>query len=315
VVIRVVFLGTPEFAVPSLKRLIESPEVEVEGVVTQPDRRSGRGQKYDSPPVKEIAEIFGIPIRQFSSIRKDLTSIQWLRELNPDACVVVAFGQILPEAFFDFPPLGTLNVHASLLPAYRGAAPVIHTLLNGDSETGVTIMKIDAGMDTGQILSQERIEVSQEINAGSLEEQLAETGAQLLVETLLRYAKHEILPGNQDHSRATYAPRVDRKMARISWAEPARVVHNLVRAMNPRPGAYTFLRGEMIKVWRSRVSDRSTCGQNPGTITEFLPNQILVACDDGRSVGLLELQVPNRKRVNASDFANGLRLETGERFE
>jgi len=313
-VIRVVFLGTPQFAVPTLTALLDSPEIEVQAVITQPDRRAGRGRKLFPPPVKVLARNQGVPVFQFPSIRKSPEAFSLINRFNPDAGVVVAFGQILPAGFFDRPPLGTLNVHASLLPAYRGAAPIIHSLINGEEETGVTIMKIDEGMDTGPVLNREKISVPEEMTAGELEAILSEQGAALLVNTLIRYASGEIQPVEQDHNRATYAPRIGRKTARIRWEDQARAVHNRIRAMNPRPGAWSLFRGLEVKIWRSGLFPGASTAELPGTIVQVRDGLIEVACGGGTTLGLVELQMPGRKKVSASEFVNGNRLKRGERF-
>jgi methionyl-tRNA formyltransferase len=237
-----------------------------------------------------------------------------LEELNPDTCVVVAFGQILPREFFDFPPLGTLNVHASILPAYRGAAPIVHTLLNGEKETGVTIMKIDAGMDTGDILSIEKVPVSLETTAGELEDSLALLGSELLVKTLVDYASNKLAPVSQNPDLATYASMISKEMAQIDWENDSMQIHNLIRAMNPRPGAFTSFRNVEVKVWRSHPIQGDEKSNRSGSVVDICNESIIVECGGNSLLALTELQMPNRKRVSAVEFINGNRLEVLERF-
>jgi len=311
---RVAFLGTPEFAVPSLDALIQSPDHEVVCLITQPDRKAGRGQKLTPPPTKVTAQKYGVPIFQFRSLRKSPEAIAVLEKLCPDCCAVVAFGQILKPEFFDFPPCGTLNVHASLLPSYRGAAPIVHSILNGESETGATIMKIDAGMDTGDIVSRKSVRISANITAGELEDVLAREGADLLLRTLDGYLSGDLKPKPQDHSLATYAPRFDKGIAQLEWSLDASQLHNKVRAMNPWPGATFRWRGKEVKLWRTGLvaEDPSRSPHAPGSIIEIRKDSFLVQCGDVTVIALEELQLPNRNRVGAKDFLNGCQLRLGD---
>jgi methionyl-tRNA formyltransferase len=235
--------------------------------------------------------------------------------LAPDVCVVVAFGQILPAGFFDIPPLGTLNVHASILPAYRGAAPVIHAVLHGEKESGVTIMKIDEGMDTGEILSFEKVPIPLDMTAGELESILAPLGAELLVRTLIGYASNDIKPVEQDNDRATYAPRIQKDMGRIDWERRSLDLHNQIRAFNPRPGAFATFRNMQVKIWRSRFIEGPSGEHHPGAIVRLEENEILVQCGGNSTLSLLEFQMPNRKKVSARDFINGNRVTDSDLFE
>jgi len=257
-----------------------------------------------------------VPVFQFRSLRKSPEAIAVLEELRPDLCVVVAFGQILEPGFFDFPPHGTLNVHASLLPSYRGAAPIVYSILNGEDKTGVTIMKIDAGMDTGDILSQRGVSISADMTAGELEAVMAREGADLLLRTVDGYLSGDLKPKSQDHSLATYAPRFDKGIAQLEWSLDASQLHNKVRAMNPWPGATFRWRGEEVKVWRTRLlaADRSRPSQDPGLIIEVHEDSFLVQCGGNTMIALEELQLPNRSRVGAKDFLNGCQLKLGDRL-
>jgi methionyl-tRNA formyltransferase len=310
VVIRTVFLGTPDFAVPTLQALIDDPQISVEGVFTQPDRPAGRGRHLKPPPVKKAALAAGIPVFQPEKVRANPEAVFRLQEMDPDVCVVVAFGQILTADFFALPHYGSINVHASILPAYRGASPIVHSILNGDSETGVTIMKIDAGMDTGDILSIEKVPIPLEITAGELESILAKKGAEVLVPTLKRYISGEVQPTPQPERGVSLAPRIRKEDGRLNWGKTAREVHDRIRAMNPWPGAAAEWKGVPIKVWRSLPGNGSG---SPGSILGFAPAGVEVACGEG-SVYLRELQLPNRSRVAAQDFVNGQQPRVGECF-
>lgn len=319
-VVRIVFLGTPDFAVPSLQALLKirsqkTMEFQVAGVITQPDRPSGRGLRRLPPPVKRVAVEAGIPVYQPESLRRDRAGLQLVRTLNPQLMVVVAFGQILPVEFFDFPRYGTVNVHASLLPKFRGAAPIVHALLQGERETGVTIMKIDEGMDTGDILSARKASVDEEITAGELESQLSRLGAELLLETIPPYLSGDLKPRPQDPALATDAPRISKKDAKIDWDGPARSIHNRIRAFNPRPVAFTLLGERPVKLWKSRLLPSQTGKeQSCGTILEIAPDGLVVQCAKRTVLALLELQLPGQRRLPAADFANGAHLQVGDRF-
>ncbi len=308
--IRTVFLGTPDFSVPTLRALIDDPQVSVEGVFTQPDRPAGRGQHLTPPPVKKVALAAGIPIFQPEKVRANPEAVFRLREMDPDVCVVVAFGQILTADFFALPRYGSINVHASILPSYRGASPIVHSILNGDSETGVTIMRIDAGMDTGDILSIEKVPISLEITAGELETILSREGAELLVPTLKRYVAGDVQPTPQPELGVSVAPRIRKEDGRLDWSKTARQVHDRIRAMNPWPGAVAKWKGEVIKIWCSSPGQGNG---SPGTILGFPPKGVEVACGEG-SIHLSEVQLPNRSRISARDFVNGQQPRIGERF-
>jgi methionyl-tRNA formyltransferase len=317
---RVVFLGTPSFAVPSLQTLYNcsDPDYQLVGVMTQPDRPAGRGQRLTLPPVKVVAAELGIPVFQPDRLRDNEAAQKFLEEADPHLLIVVAFGQILPPEFFGYPPLGTLNVHASLLPKYRGAAPIVHTLLNGEPETGVTIMKIDEGMDTGEIVSQSRREVRSDTNAAELEEALAHQGAELLIQTIPGYAAGEIQLVAQDAEQATEAPRIGKKEVQIDWNWPDARIHNWVRALNPRPSATANFRGEKMKIWRTaRVKETGQDADeavSPGAIVSLEGRQVRVACGGQTCLSIEELQMPNRKRLSAGEFIDGMKPEVGESF-
>ena len=314
---RVVFLGTPEFAVPSLEVILNlSQKFEVVGVITQPDRPSGRGQRLTAPPVKLLAIAHDIPVFQTDRLQGNLEALEFLKNLKPDLNIVVAFGQILTSVFFNYPRLGTVNVHASLLPKYRGASPIVHTLINGETYSGVTIMKIDKGMDTGDILSQVVVPVSDDITSEELSKLLSEKGADLLVKTIPEYAKGEIQICPQEHTQSTYASIIKKEETKINWQKPAVAVHNLVRALNPVPAAFTRFRGEKIKIWRTaqqkQITRYSSLSNKSGEIVTVKKHKVVVQCGHNTFIRLLEVQLPNRKRISANDFINGASLKRGE---
>jgi methionyl-tRNA formyltransferase len=306
---RVVFLGTPEFAVPSLRALLASSH-EICAVFTQPDRPSGRGQRLQPPPVKIHAESAGIPVYQPPKIRSE-ENRPLIQSLGPDFIVVVAFGQILPPWLLQAPRLGPVNVHASLLPRYRGAAPVVWALVNGERVTGVTTMLMDEHLDTGPILLQREIAADGRITGGELAAELAEAGAELLIPTLEGLANRTIRPLAQDDSLATYAPRITKEMSWISWDRPSLDLHNLIRALNPWPLACTMFDGRRLQLFRSSVSDFTGGGAAAGTFLGTAAEGMRIACGDGTGLELLEVQLESRKRVSGREFATGARLVPG----
>ena len=304
---RVVFMGTPEFAVESLRALTEMP-VEVVGVFTQPDRPVGRGHKIEKPPVKILAEEKGIPVFQFEKIRKQ-EGLDALRALKPDLCVTAAFGQILSKKILEVPRLGTINVHASLLPKHRGAAPVNQAIIMGDTKTGVTTMLTDVGLDTGDMLLSAVTDIGEDETAGELTVRLARLGAELLKETITRYAAGELQPVKQDETLATYEPMMDKTAGRIDWNRSVREIYNLVRGVDPWPGAYTCYNGEVMKVWK--VSAQTGQSAVPGTVIRSSGREgLAVACADG-AVEIVELQMPGGKRMSAKAYLAGKKIPTG----
>ena len=316
---RVVFLGTPEFAISTFEALLDDSDIEVIGAITQPDRPAGRGQRLSAPPVKSLAVARGIPLFQPERLRGNQEAIRLLQKCDPDLMVVAAFGQILPRPFFDYPPFGTLNVHASLLPRYRGAAPVPYSILKGDTETGVTIMKIDQGLDTGAILAQSVVPIGERLTSGELQQILAIEGARLLVETVPLYLRGEAPSQPQDESLASYAPAIQKKQARIDWSQSSRVIHNQIRAFNPWPGAFAEFRGRRVKIWSSRSdpevkSDSLASPAAPGEIIGWSKEEMVVQCAKESLLSIREVQLPDRKRTSALEFINGVGLKRGEVF-
>jgi methionyl-tRNA formyltransferase len=312
-VLRIVFMGTPELAAVSLRALIASRSFEIAGVVTQPDQPKGRGLKLQASSVKEVAQRENLPVLQPERAR-DENFIKQLTALQPELIAVAAYGQILPKAILELPRFGCLNVHTSLLPKYRGAAPIQHAILNGDSETGVTIMKMDAGLDTGDILAQERTPINAKDNSQTLNDRLAEIGANLLVRTIPDFISGEIQPRPQPAEGVTYAAKIKKQDGEIDWAQPAQVVWNRVRAMMPWPGAFTHLseppHSQLLKIWEAESAERS--GQ-PGTVLQAEKNGIVIGCGSG-ALRILALQREGGRRMNAAEFLAGHPLRVGQKF-
>lgn len=307
---RVFFMGTPEFAVAPLRALIEAGW-EIVGVACQPDRPAGRGQKLQAPPVKALALEHGLPVHQPESLRKDEAFYEEFKALAPDVCVVVAYGQILPKRYLEVPKLGCLNLHASILPKYRGAAPIQWALINGEAETGVTLMQMDVGMDTGATIATVKTPISPEDTAATLAARLSGLGAKLAVEAIPAYAAGELKAVAQDHDEATMAPKLEKETGRLDWTLPAARLDALIRGVTPWPGAHTTLFGEPLKVLEARVE--AGAGE-PGTLLEATGAGWLVATGAG-ALRLGRVQMPGKPARPAGELVNGLReLKPGVRF-
>ncbi len=307
---RIVFMGTPEFAVPSLEALLAS-EDQVVGIVTQPDRPKGRGHELAPPPVKLVAQRAGIPFLQPLKIRTP-DFLEALAAWKPDLIAVTAFGRILHAPILNLPPKGCVNVHGSLLPKYRGAAPVQWAVINGETETGITTMLMDEGMDTGPMLLQERIPILPDDTAGTLAPRLAEVGGRLLVETISRLKAGAIAPCAQDHAQATMAPLLKKEDGMIDWTGSAQSIVNRVRGMSPWPGAYTFYGQERWNIWKAAAVQEPAQGQ-PGTILIGAKQSLKVATGNGL-LELLEIQTANSKRMSVGQFLAGHRIDSGVRL-
>jgi methionyl-tRNA formyltransferase len=305
--VRLVFLGTPEFAVPTLEKIAGAGH-DVAAVLTQPDRPKGRGGRPAAPPVKEAALRLGLALHQPERIRT-AEVVEFLRALAPEAMVVVGYGKIIPQTIIDIPPHGIVNVHASLLPKYRGAAPVQWAIANGETRTGVTTMRIDAGLDTGDILLASETAIGPEETAVELGPRLAVLGADLLVETLAGLVEGRITPRKQDSSQASFAAILKKEDGRIDWTRPAHEIYNRVRGFLPWPVCHTTLRDKTLEVWRARVAD--PCSGLPGSL-HASRGRLLVACGDGAALEFLEVQLEGRKRMNAAAFLNGFPLVENE---
>ncbi|MGA7826593.1 MAG: methionyl-tRNA formyltransferase [Geobacteraceae bacterium] len=303
--LRVVFMGTPDFACPTLQRLIDRGE-EVLAVVTQPDRPKGRGQKFLPPPVKVLAESHGLPVLQPLKVRAP-EFIDIMREMHPDLIVVVAFGQILPKALLEIPKHGCINVHASLLPRYRGAAPINYCIINGEKETGVTTMLMDVGLDTGDMLVKKATSIDPEEDTQSLHDRLSVLGAESLDETLDLLSAGTLASERQDDSLSCYAPMLKKENGLVNWNSEPQVIKNLVRGMTPWPGAYTYLDKKLLKIYRLRTGNGSGI---PGTVLTAGKDGVEVACAGG-SVFLEELQLEGKKRLPVREFLAGCRIDPG----
>lgn len=316
---RIVFCGTPQFAVPTLKHLLTQPDFHIVGVISQPDRPRGRGQVVSPSPVKVVALAAGLPVQQPEKIRS-AEAQELLQKLAPDGVVIIAYGQIIPAPLLSIPQFGWINLHASLLPKFRGAAPIHWAIANGETETGVTTMRIDAGMDTGEILLQRGIPIGATETGPQLSVRLAEAGAPLMEETLRGLMAGKISGRAQDGSKATYAPLLKRQDGRIEWSRSANEIFDRMRGFAPWPGAYTIFRGQTCHIWGEPASKQmgkepieGKTSVAPGTL---LPekDELHVVCGGATALRVLTVKVEGRKQVTAAEFANGARLKAGERF-
>lgn len=306
---RVVFMGTPEFAVPCLAALAE--RCEVVGVVTQPDKPRGRGQKMMPSPVKAWAQDHGLPVYQPERIKTDAFTAE-LENMKPDLMVVVAFGQILSQRILDIPVYGCINVHASLLPRYRGAAPMQWCIINGEKKTGITTMFMDAGLDTGDMLLRSEMDIGPDMTLEELHDALRDQGAQLLVDTLEKLSDGTLVRIPQQGD-SNYAPMLTKQTGHIDWSQKAEAIHNLVRGLNSWPGAYTVLDGKTYKIWRTKTTGKAA-EADPGTIVRAdRKSGLLVAAGD-ELLEITELQAPGRKKMRAADYLNGHGAELPARF-
>jgi methionyl-tRNA formyltransferase len=312
--LRVIFAGTPDFAAAHLRALIDS-EHQLLGVYTQPDRPSGRGKKLLPSPVKAIAVDAGLPVFQPGSL-KDPAAQQALAELGADVMVVVAYGLILPQAVLDAPRLGCLNVHASLLPRWRGAAPIQRAIEAGDPETGITIMQMDAGLDTGDMLAKASTQIAATASAAALHDELAGIGPPLLLQVLADLESYQAQAERQDDALATYAHKLDKAEAQVDWTRPAQVLARQVRAFNPFPVSYTLLDGERIRIWQASAVGAPRGTETPGTIVEAGDAVVVVACGDGL-LALESLQLPGGKRLPVRELLKSRRdaFAPGKAFE
>jgi methionyl-tRNA formyltransferase len=321
--LRIVFCGTPAFALPTLRHLLAQSDFRIEGVVTQPDRPRGRGQETSSSPVKTFAIEAGISVFQPESIRSE-QAFDYFNRLSLDAVVIIAYGQIVPPPLIELPRLGWINLHASLLPKYRGAAPINWAIVNGEMRTGVTTMKIDAGLDTGPTLIKHEVPISPDETAPELSARLAEAGAPIVAKTLRQMEKGDVALAPQDESQANFAPLLMKEDGRIKWSLPAPTIYNRIRGLQPWPGAFTSFRGKTCHIWgRPRPDAAKTDGLSfpssayhwePGTIL-IRGSETLIVCGEGTILQLEFAQLEGRKRVAARDFVNGARLEPGEHFK
>lgn len=313
--LKIVFCGTPEFAVPSLERLAAEHDVTIAAVVTQPDRPRGRGQEVQSSAVKLKALELGLHVYQPEKLRSD-SALDFFKRIAPDAVVIIAYGQIVPPALLDVPKFGWLNLHGSLLPKFRGAAPIQWAIAEGETKTGITVMRIDKGLDTGPTLARVETAIGPDETAPELMRRLAELGAPLVADTLAKYTRGELQPVEQDHEMATFAPIIKKEHGRIAWSLSAQKIYNRIRGFAPWPGAYSSFRGQTCHLWgrpASRERSASLAPSPEGTVVQS-EQQVLAACGERTWLVIEEVQLEGRKRVSARDFANGARLQPGERF-
>ncbi len=305
---RIVFMGTPEFAIPSLKILIDN-NYDISAVVTAPDKPQGRGQKLDLSPVKKFAIERGLPVLQPDKL-KDFSFVSTLKNIAPDLIVVVAF-RILPPEVFKLPPFGSLNLHASLLPKYRGAAPINWAIINGEKETGVTTFFLDESVDTGNIILQARVPIGEDETAGELHDKLAEIGAEIVLHTVRLIEMGKVQPRAQDNSLASAAPKIYKEDCRINWNKPALEVHNFIRGLSPVPGAFTFFEDKMLKIYRTRLITENTTAPH-GTIID-VKEKFLVAANPGQ-IEILELQLEGKRKLSSEEFLRGFKIQPGDKF-
>lgn len=301
----IIFMGTPDFAVPCLDKLHQN--YNVTAVITQPDRPKGRGQHLAKSPVKVYAEEHNLPVYQPEKI-KTAEFTEKLRQMQPDLIIVVAFGQILSQEILDIPKFGCINVHASLLPRWRGAAPIHWSIIGGDTETGVTTMYMDAGLDTGDMILKAKTVITPEMTTAQLHDALMMQGADLLIETIQSIENGTVSREKQDDSLSCYAKMLNNDNCRIDWKKSAQEVHNLVRGLNSWPIAYTTLNGKKFKIWQTKIIDTDTTGKTPGQIIDLTKKGIIVATGNG-AIELLQIQPPNKAKMPASSYINGHRQE------
>ena len=307
---RIIFMGTPDFAVGTLEEIIKAGH-EVALVVTQPDKPKGRGGAVQFPPVKECAIAHNLPVFQPEKV-KETANIEYLRQFEPDMIVVAAFGQILPKAILDMPKYDCINVHASLLPKYRGAAPIQWAILNGDEFTGVTIQRMDIGVDCGDMIAKKQIRIAEDETGGSLFDKLAKVGATLCVETMERIEKGNVEYIPQDHEQATHVSMIDKELGNIDWTKPAVEIERLVRGLNPWPSAFTHLNSKTFKVWKAKVIAENS-SMKPGTVCKVTKDSLEVQTGEG-VLSLLEVQLEGKKRMEVDAFLRGCQIEEGTRL-
>lgn len=308
---KIVFLGTPEFAVPSLEMLINEG-YEVVAVVTQPDKPKGRGNKMSAPPVKEFALEHDILVLQPSKI-KTPEFVEQIRSLSPDLLITAAYGKILSKDLLDVPPMGCINVHGSLLPAYRGAAPINWAVINGEKTTGITTMFTDVGLDTGDMLLKSELAIGPDTSVGELHDKMAILGAEVLKNTLTELKKGSLERKPQDDALSSYAPMMSKELGLIDWSKTAQHIHDLVRGTDPWPGAYTFLKGDRMRVWQTRLISYNAENCPDGEILQVDKQGIIVKCSDGYIL-LKEIQFDSSKRMSVGDYIRGHQIDVGEQL-
>ncbi|MFD2616933.1 methionyl-tRNA formyltransferase [Terrilactibacillus laevilacticus] len=307
----IIFMGTPDFAVPVLQRLIDDG-YQIKAVVTQPDRKKGRKKVLTPPPVKKLATYYNIPVLQPEKVREP-SAVQEILNYQPDLLVTAAYGQILPVTLLNGPKLGCINVHASLLPKYRGGAPIHQAIIDGEKETGVTIMYMVKALDAGDMLAKVRIPIEDHDTMGTLHDKLSAAGARLLSETIPLLESGQITPVAQDPNQVTFAPTIQHENEKIDWSKNGKEIHNLVRGLNPFPGAYTLLDGKVFKIWKTQKLDTKKEAE-PGTVIECDKEAFTVATGSHEAIRVLECQPSGKKKMITSQFLNGKSLDLGTRL-
>lgn len=308
---RVVFMGTPQFAVPCLEMLLAEECFNVVGVVTQPDKKQGRGNKLTPSPVKECAVLHEVLVLQPTKLREE-SAWRSVAELRPDLIVVVAYGQLLPQELLSLPQFGCINVHGSLLPKYRGAAPMQYALMNGDEKTGVTIMYMDIGMDTGDMIAKEEIQLFPGDTLGTLHDKMQVVGAECLKKTLFDIVAGRASRESQEGALASYSPRIAKEDERVDWSKSAVSINNLLRALNPVPGAFALFRNKRVKIWRAKPTEK-LAKMAIGSVVHITGESFFVSTGIGE-LEVLEVQVEGGKKINAGDFIRGGKVLVGEKF-
>lgn len=308
---KVLFMGTPDFAVPCLSAIVEDGANQVVGVVSQPDKPKGRGHKMQYTPVKERALQYNIPVFQPETLRNNSFESE-LRELNPDVIVVVAYGQLLPEYVLNYPKYGCVNVHGSLLPKYRGAAPIQRCVIDGEKKTGVTTMYMAKSLDTGDMILKSETEIGEYETAGELHDRLSVMGAELIVKTLAQISDGTAPREKQDDSQANYAKMMSKETGHIDWSKPADEIIHLILGTNPWPVAYTAYKSETMKIYMAKHGETAPQNVKPGEIIGVSKKNLAVACGDGNSVLIEEIQFKGGKRMNVASYLNGHSIDAGE---
>ena len=309
---KIVFMGTPDFAVPSLHALTEAGYA-VAAVVTQPDKPKGRGKTLLPTPVKEEAVMHDIPVYQPEKVRNNPEFLEILKEINPDIIVVAAYGQIIPKEILELPKFGCINIHASLLPKYRGAAPIQWAVIDGCEYSGVTTMQMNEGLDTGDILLTKKVKLAPKETGGSLFDRLSEVGAELLVDTLKEAEAGTLKPQAQDGSQSTYVKMINKSFGEIDFNEPAEKIERLIRGLNPWPSAFTHHNGKMLKLWDADVCNDTDSSAKAGTVTQVDKDTFIIKCGN-KSLKINELQLEGKKRMDSASFLRGNGIKTGEKL-
>lgn len=312
--LKIVFCGTPAFALPSLRHLIAQPDFQVVGVITQPDRPRGRGGEMSASPVKEAALEASLAVYQPEKIKSE-SAHDYFKRVAPDVAVIIAYGQIIPATLIAIPRLGWINLHGSLLPKYRGAAPVHWAIVNGETRTGITTMQIDAGLDTGPMLLKHEVSIGPDETSPELAARLAEAGAPLIVETLRRVDRGELQPIAQNNSEATFASPLKKEDGRIDWSQSAQKIYSRIRGLQPWPGAFTNFRGQKCAIWGKPAPLAEARKMDAPGMLATEAGELFVACGESTSLRLEFVQLEGRKRLAAREFANGARLTQGEQFQ